>query len=150
MTGESKLSGDGIVVNAELAVIKRAAMRVIHDAAEEWYGTDGTRISPKARLDEGEQIVFREKIDICPAVIVAAKLGDSLWYVVTSAECPDIKCDDHQAMKCVRLNEQNMRIFRDTITRDADGEWAKEWSISASDHPKVQRIIDKASKKWTH
>ncbi|MFX1416259.1 MAG: hypothetical protein ACFFC0_05575 [Promethearchaeota archaeon] len=150
MTRESQLSGDGIVVNAELAVIKQAANRVIHDPAEEWYGVDGTRISPKASLAEGEQIVFREKIDICPAVIVAAKLGDSLWYVVTSAECPEVRCDEHQAMKCVRLNEQNMRILQDTITRNKDGEWAKEWSISASDHPRVQRIIDRASEKWTH
>ncbi|UCH05787.1 MAG: hypothetical protein JSW05_06375 [Candidatus Thorarchaeota archaeon] len=144
------MSGDGIVVNADLAAIKKAAERVIFDPAEEWYGVHGERVSPKAELEEGEQIVFREKIDICPAVIVAAKLGDSLWYVVTSAECPDVKCDDDQAMKCVRLNEQNMRIFQDTIIRDTDGEWAKQWSISASDHPRVQRIIDKASKRWTH
>ena len=150
MTGESQLSGDGIVVNADLAAIKKAAVRVIHDPSEEWYGVDGTSISPKAELEEGEQIVFREKIDICPAVIVAAKLGDSLWYVVTSAECPEVKCDDQQAMKCVRLVEQNMRIFQDTISRDTDGEWAKEWSISASDHPRVQRIVDKATKRWTH
>ncbi|MHA2602489.1 MAG: hypothetical protein AM324_010200 [Candidatus Thorarchaeota archaeon SMTZ1-83] len=150
MTRESQLSGDGIVVNAKLADIKKAATRVIFDAAEEWYGVDGSRMSPKAELSEGEQIVFREKIDICPAVIVAAKLGDSLWYVVASAECPKVRCDEHQAMKCARLNEQNMRIFQDTISRDTDGEWAKEWSISASDHPRVQMIIDKASKRWTH
>ncbi|MHA2380097.1 MAG: hypothetical protein ACXADO_12455 [Candidatus Thorarchaeota archaeon] len=150
MAGESQLSGDGIVVKAELAAIKQAAERVIHDPTEEWYGMDGTSISPKAELAEGEQIVFREKIDICPAVIVAAKLGANLWYVVTSAECPEVKCDDHQAMKCVRLIEQNLRIFQDTISRDTDGEWAKEWSVSASDHPRVQRIIDKASRRWTH
>ncbi|MFW9800083.1 MAG: hypothetical protein ACFFD9_06585 [Candidatus Thorarchaeota archaeon] len=149
MSEKLGLRGDGIVVKADLKLLREATTRVIHDYSEEWYGRDGASIPEKAEVSEGEQIVFRERIDVCPAIVVASKLGDELWYVVTSAECPDVRCDDHQAMKCARLVGQNLRIFQDAISRKAEWEWVHEWRIDATDHPRVQGIVDRATKKWT-
>ncbi|MHA2072874.1 MAG: hypothetical protein ACW985_13960, partial [Candidatus Thorarchaeota archaeon] len=69
---------------------------------------------------------------------------------VSSTICPPIKCDDIQAMKCVRLETQNLKIFQNVIKENGEWEWVHEWRSDTAQHPDAQRIIDNATKKWTH
>lgn len=149
MSSKGSNKGDGIIVMASLELVKESAEKVLTDFTETIEMTDGTKVRGITEIKVGDQVVFRENIDPCPAVIAATKLGDDLWYVVSSTICPPVKCDDNQAMKCVRLENQNLKIFQSNIAKKAEWNWVSEWR-DISEHPRVQSIIDKATKKWTH
>jgi hypothetical protein len=53
-------------------------------------------------------------------------------------------------MKCVRLETQNLKIFQNVIKENGEWEWVHEWRSDTAQHPDAQRIIDNATKKWTH
>ena len=149
MSTKGSNKGDGIVVKASLKLVREIAEKVLTDFTETIEMTDGTKVKGITEIKEGDQVVFRENIDPCPAVIAATKLGEDLWYVVSSTICPPTKCDDRQAMKCIRLEIQNLNIFQSNIAKKAEWNWVNEWR-DISEHPRAQRIIDKATKKWTH
>jgi hypothetical protein len=150
MSSAGSLQGEGIVVSATLDFLKKGAERVLTDFSTAIERQDGTVAEGDVTIDEGDQIVFRENMDQCPAVIAATKLGEDLWYVVSTTICPPIKCDDIQAMKCVRLETQNLKIFQNVIKDNGEWKWVHEWRSDTAQHPDAQRIIDNATKKWTH
>ena len=150
MSSSGSIQGEGIVVSASLDFVKQGAQRVLTDFNITIERQDGTVVEGEIPLEEGDQLVFRENMDPCPAVIAATKLGEDLWYVVSTTICPPVKCDDIQAMKCARLESQNLKIFQNVIKDNGEWKWVHEWRIDTGQHPSAQRIIDKATKKWTH
>ncbi|MHA1938594.1 MAG: hypothetical protein ACW97O_10335, partial [Candidatus Thorarchaeota archaeon] len=96
MSSAGSLEGEGIVVSATLDFVKKGAERVLTDFLTTIERQDGTVVEGDVTIEEGDQIVFRENMDQCPAVIAATKLGEDLWYVVSTTICPPIKCDDIQ------------------------------------------------------
>ena len=150
MSSSGSIQGEGIVVSASLDFVKQGAQRVLTDFNITIERQDGTIVEGEIPMEEGDQLVFRENMDPCPAVIAATKLGEDLWYVVSTTICPPVKCDDIQAMKCARLESQNLKIFQNVIKDKGEWKWVHEWRIDTAQHPSAQRIIDKATKKWTH
>jgi hypothetical protein len=150
MSSEGSASFEGIVVKASLDDIEKGAERVLTDFRTTVQRKDGSIVEGDVSINDGDQVVFRENIDLCPAVIAATKLGEELWYVVSSTICPPIRCDDIQAMKCARLEAQNLKIFQNYIQASGEWKWVHEWRIDTAQHPNAQRIIDKATKEWTH
>ncbi|MHA1925432.1 MAG: hypothetical protein ACXABV_13755 [Candidatus Thorarchaeota archaeon] len=150
MSSAGSLEGEGIVVSATLDFVKKGAERVLTDFSTTIERQDGTVVEGDVTIEEGDQIVFRENMDQCPAVIAATKLGEDLWYVVSTTICPPIKCDDIQAMKCARLESQNLKIFQNVIKDNGEWKWVHEWRIDTAQLASAQKIIDNATKKWTH
>ncbi|UCE09711.1 MAG: hypothetical protein JSW61_12170 [Candidatus Thorarchaeota archaeon] len=141
---------DGIVVKASIDLVREAAQTVISDFTEVIESGNGRLAEEDSSLREGDYVVFRENMDICPAMIIATKLGDELWYVITTAECPPSKCDDRQAMKCTRLNDQNLRIFRNFVTPRVGSEIITEWKSRVTDESRMQMIIDRVTERWAY
>ncbi|MHA2141963.1 MAG: hypothetical protein ACXADC_09390 [Candidatus Thorarchaeota archaeon] len=150
MSSTGSVQGEGIVVSATLEFVKKGAERVLTDFSTNIELQDGTVVEGEVTISEGDQLVFRENMDLCPAVIAATKLGEDLWYVVSTTICSEVKCDDIQAMKCARLESQNLKIFQNIIKDNGEWTWVNEWRIDTSQHPSAQRIIDNATKRWTH
>ncbi|MFX0054402.1 MAG: hypothetical protein ACFFAX_05370 [Promethearchaeota archaeon] len=150
MSSTGSAQGEGIVVKASLDDVRKGAVRVLTDFSTTIVKQDGSKVGGDAPINDGDQVIFRENIDPCPAVIAATKLGEDLWYVVSSTICPNIRCDDIQAMKCARLEAQNLKIFQNFIQDNGEWTWVHEWRIDTAQHPNAQRIIDKATKEWTH
>ncbi len=140
----------GIVVEASRNLIRKGAERVLSDFTMRVEGPDGQRYAKKDKLNEGESIVFEENIGFCPALVIASKLGNNMWYLMTSSECPETKCDDRQAMKCARLNDQNLRILQDFVDPSEDARVLTDWRTGLSDPTKIGMIIDRTTRKWTH
>ncbi|MHA2213353.1 MAG: hypothetical protein ACW992_09350 [Candidatus Thorarchaeota archaeon] len=141
---------DGIVVKASVDFMREAARAVISEFTAVIEAADGRPTEVDSSIREGDYLVFREDMDICPAIIIATNLGDGMWYVITTAECPPSKCDDRQAMKCTRLNDQNLRIFRQFMTPDTGSQIITEWASRVSDESRMQMIIDRVTERWTH
>ena len=91
-----------------------------------------------------------EKVELCPALMVATKLGEELWLMSATAECSPIRCDDRMAMKCNRLNSQNLRIFRDCVSRDGKAMPLSTWRIELAEDSRIQMIVDRTTERWTH
>ncbi|MHA1906683.1 MAG: hypothetical protein ACW98Y_05275 [Candidatus Thorarchaeota archaeon] len=143
-------SDAGIVVEASRDLIRKGAEKVLSDFTMSVEDPDGGRYTKKESLDEGDTIVFKEKIGFCPALVIATKLGQNMWFLMASSECPEIKCDDRQAMKCARLNDQNLRILRDFVDPNEDAKILTEWRSGLSNPAKLEMIIDRTTRKWTH
>ncbi|MHA2069949.1 MAG: hypothetical protein ACXABY_36760, partial [Candidatus Thorarchaeota archaeon] len=94
MSSAGSVQGEGIVVSATLDFVKKGAERVLTDFSTSVERQDGSMIEGDVTIDEGDQLVFRENMDLCPAVIAATKLGEDLWYVISTTICPAVKCDD--------------------------------------------------------
>lgn len=150
MTAKSSDKGDGIIVSASFKLVETAVERVITDFTVTVERQDGSVTEGFSNdIKEGDHVVFKENIRPCPAMIAITKLDKDLWYVVSSTECPPSKCDHHQAMKCARLEAQNLRIFQNSISTKAEWKWVNEWR-DVTQHPRAESIIDKATRKWTH
>lgn len=143
-------SDSGIIVEASRELILLGAERVISDFTMTIEKAEEKGVADKEHLDEGDSIIFKENIDICPVVVIATNLDENLWFVMTTAECPPAKCDDRQAMKCVRLNDQNLRIFQEFVNPREDAKILTEWRSSLSDEARLEGIIDRVSQRWTH
>ncbi|MFW9849986.1 MAG: hypothetical protein ACFFF4_12685 [Candidatus Thorarchaeota archaeon] len=147
----SKPSTDaGIVVEASRDLIRKAAQKVLSEFTMYVVGLDGNRYSKKETLEEGDTLVFEEEIGFCPALVIATKLGQDAWFLMTSSDCHETKCDDRQAMKCARLNDQNLRILRDFIAPNDKAKILGDWRSGLSDPLKMEMIIDRTTERWTH
>ncbi|MGY5876767.1 MAG: hypothetical protein RTU30_13545 [Candidatus Thorarchaeota archaeon] len=147
---QSSSSNGGIIAKASLQLIRNAAIRVLGDCNEEVILPDGSKLEEKPHLDEGDQIIFKENMDPCPAVVVATNVGEDTWYVMSKTICPPSRCDDRQADKCARLEAQNMRIFQDFIQTEGSSENISEWRAHLAGNDQLQGVVDKVTRKWTH
>ncbi|MFX1579989.1 MAG: hypothetical protein ACFFBJ_10110 [Promethearchaeota archaeon] len=141
---------EGIVVEASQDSLRKCARRVLCEYAESLEIQDKSKQPNKMQIDEGDHIIFRENVKLCPALIVATKLSEDLWLVNTTVECSPLKCDDRMAMKCSRLNSQNLRIFRDCISKDGTTVPVNTWRIDLVEDSKIQMVIDRTTERWTH
>ena len=141
---------EGIVVEATLDSLRKCARRVLCEFTETLETQDGSEKPVKMPIDEGDHVVFKEKVELCPALIVATRLGEELWLISATAECSPIKCDDRMAMKCSRLNSQNLRIFRDCASKDGKTMSLTTWRIELAEDSKIEMIVDRTTERWTH
>ena len=148
MTGKKSCYPDeGIIVEASLDILRKCAHRVLCEFTESLEMQHG---SGKKQVNVGDHIIFMESVKLCPALIVATKLGENLWLMNATAECPRVKCDDRMAMKCSRLNSQNLRIFRDCVSKDGTTVPVSKWRIELAEDSRIQMIIDRTTERWTH
>ncbi len=143
-------NGSGVVVKASQNLVFEAAKRVISDFSLSVEALDGKQYTGKESIETGESLVFREEMDICPAILVATMLSENMWYVMATSECPPSKCDDRQMMKCLRLNDQNLRIFQDFIKPKQGAQIITGWRTGLAHEPDFEMIIDKVTSRWTH
>ncbi len=141
---------EGIIVEASLDSLRRCARRVLCEFTESLETEDSSKHLGKTPIDEGDYIIFRENVGLCPALIVVTKLGEEIWLVSATAECSPIKCDDRMAMKCSRLNSQNLRIFRECVSKDGKTASVSKWRIELAEDSKIQMIVDRTTERWTH
>lgn len=144
------ITNAGIVVEGSRDLIRKGAERVLTEFTMIVEDEKRKRHTKKDSLDVGDSIIFQEKIDFCPALLVATKLGENLWFIMATAECGSTKCDDRQAMKCARLNDQNLRIFRDFVNPRKDARVLTQWRSGLTDETKLEMIIDRTTQRWTN
>ena len=141
---------EGIIVETSLDMLRKCARRVLCEFTESLESQNESAHGSKKQSSVGHHIIFRESVKHCPALIVATKLGEELWLVHSTTECSPIKCDDRMAMKCSRLNSQNLRIIRDCMSKDSVTTPVSNWRIELAEDSKIHMIIDRTTERWTH
>ncbi|MHA2081338.1 MAG: hypothetical protein ACW99H_09365, partial [Candidatus Thorarchaeota archaeon] len=65
---------DGIVVETSLDVLRKAATKVLYEYNESIIDMDGEVRSAGSEIRTGDTVLFEEKIQTCPARIIAVKI----------------------------------------------------------------------------
>lgn len=105
---------DAFIVQADLFQIRNAVHHVLFDFTTSAFSKTGTPVE-NLSIKAGDYMVFKENTPICPSIVIAISLSKSSWCILCGTECGPRKCDELLAMKCSRLEFQNLRILKDAL-----------------------------------
>jgi hypothetical protein len=148
-------NAQGIVVEATIDLLRKAASQVLWEYTEIEETPRDEEKAFDGSIEKGEAIIFRENIDVCPAEIVAIKLGaKNLWYIISTSRCPPEKCATaRESMKCAEAEEKRLRkiktFFEGTVGAKV-AEVAKWEPDKLADAQDVLGIITNASQRYSH
>ncbi len=145
----------GIIVEASLELITKAAKKVLFEYDEFRYNIDGEEQSFEEPMEPGDYIVFEEKIKNSPAQIVVVTIIRGLWYVISTSEMPPGGyVSGRDAIRAAEAEEKRERIFKEFLKKEkgvAKVEDICDWKPDVlSDAQDVLGIINKASRKFVH
>ncbi len=154
-TDEMEHPEDAILVEATLEQLKRAAARVLFEFKEMYESRNGEPMEPHGDLLLGEAVVFEEEMDHCPAQIVAIKISETYWYIISTSEDPPSGYPTTKdAVKAAQAEEKKLRIIIEFLAREEGTKlvedvrsWKPDMKAEMTD---VLGIIRKGRKKWVH
>jgi hypothetical protein len=156
-TDKSPETDEGIVVEASLDLLRECAEKVLFEMIESVETKDGEKrtLFSAEDIESGDTVIFREDMDICPAEIVAIKIWGDQWYVISTSECPPSGCPTmREAMRCAQADAKRLRMLKKYLTAEAGEEHVldlRSWNPERlTDSTDVQKIIDNATRRWTH
>ena len=146
---------EGIIVEASLNLLRKAAEKVLFEFHETHYDTEGKEKVIREEPVPGDSVVFEEHIKPCSAQIVVIKITYGQWYVISTSEKPQGGYPSgRDAMRAAQSEEKRERIIKEFLMKEAGVEkvedickWKPDVRADAID---VLSIINNASRKWTH
>ncbi len=113
--GTNAYVGEGIIVEATVDCLRRAADAVLVQYTE-WWSCGGPPTTGDQDIDPGTTLVFKEQMETCPAEIVCVRLSDdAFWYVLSTSECPPEKCTPRMAIRCAQAEEKRLERIRSLL-----------------------------------
>ncbi|MHA2057794.1 MAG: hypothetical protein ACW979_09225 [Candidatus Thorarchaeota archaeon] len=145
---------DGIVVETSLDVLRKAATKVLYEYNESIIDMDGEVRSAGSEIRTGDTVLFEEKIQTCPARIIAVKIIRSYWFLNATSETPKSGYPSgRDAMKAAEMDEQNLRILERFLIAEAGADhvrdvrdWKPDLKGEAVD---VLGLVGTATKRWS-
>ncbi|MCJ7817988.1 MAG: hypothetical protein MUP60_03985 [Candidatus Thorarchaeota archaeon] len=145
----------GIIVEASLDLLRKAAEKVLFEFSEVQYNIDGEIKSSKEELMIGDSVVFEEHITPGPAQVVITKLIRGLWYVISTSEMPQGGYGSgRDSMRAAEAEEKRERIIKAFLMKEAGVkkiedvcEWKPDLRTEAA---AVLNIINTASRRYSH
>ncbi|TXT55298.1 MAG: hypothetical protein BAJATHORv1_40209 [Candidatus Thorarchaeota archaeon] len=148
------ITEDGIIVRAELEHLRKAAELVLFEYDEIVEKRDGQRSSVIGTIETGDTLIFREDIDLFPAEIVAIKIWENLWYVISTSEIPPSGFPTTKdAMRAGEAEAKRLKRIKEFFEKDAGikTEDVTEWKPDKrADADRILGLISSATKKWVH
>lgn len=146
---------EGIIVEASLDLLRKAAEKVLFEFHEVQYNSEGKEKSPEEEPVPGDSVVFEEHIKPCSAQVVVIKITYGQWYIISTSEKPQGGYPSgRDAMRAAQAEEKRERIVKEFLMKEAGVEKVEdicEWKPDLrADAIDVLSIINKASRKWTH
>jgi hypothetical protein len=142
---------DAFTAQADLFRIITVVQYVLFDFTTSTFSKTGSPIENKI-FDTGDYVVFKENTATCPAIVIAISLGNPFWCILCGTECGPRKCDELLAMKCSRLEFQNLRILKDALCADSSYESLEipsGWRASLILHQaNPEPIIDEITRRY--
>ncbi len=148
-------TSEGIIVYATLDVLRKAIEKVLFDFSESCESLVGNHCAVIESVEIGDTIVFKENITTMPAKIIAAKIGDDQWYLMSSTEVPESGFPTTKdAMRVAAAETKKLKLIKEFLSREAGGYIVKQvedWQPDAlEDADRILRIIRDASKRYGH
>jgi hypothetical protein len=154
---KSPETDEGIIVEASLDLLRECVEKILFEMTEIVETKDGEirTLFSSEDIQSGDSVIFKEEMDICPAQIVLIKIWGNQWYVISTAECPPSGCPTmREAMRCAQAEAKRLKMLKKYLAAEA-GEanifdlrsWYPEKLATTAD---AHKIIDNATKRWTH
>lgn len=145
---------EGIVVDTSLEILRKAAKRVLYEFWEKIFDMNGEEQPEGSEIRTGDTVLFEEKIQPCPARILAVRIIRNYWYVNATSETPRGGYPSgRDAMKAAEMDEQNLRILERFLIAEAGADhvrdvrkWKPDLKGEAVD---VLGLIGTATKRWS-
>ena len=146
---------EGIIVEASLDQLRRAAEKVLFECDEFRFNIDGEEQSFDESMEPGDYVIFEEKIKNSPAQVVVVTIIRGLWYLISTSEMPQGGYGSgRDAMRAAQAEEKRERIIKDFLKKEAGVtkiedvcDWKPDLRAEAKN---VLGIINNASRKWIH
>ncbi|MFX1605085.1 MAG: hypothetical protein ACFFDD_04195 [Promethearchaeota archaeon] len=118
---------EGIIVDTSLDVLRKAATKVLYEYTETILDMDGEPRPADSEIQTGDTVLFKEKIQTCPALIIAVRIIRNFWYLNATSETPKGGYPSgRDAMKAAQMDEQNLRILERFLIDAAGADHVKE------------------------
>jgi len=147
-------SEEGIIVQADLSMLRRGARKVLFEFVEYVDTGEGERRPLKGDVRFGEAVIFREDMDMLPAEIVAVRLQEDTWYVIVTSEVPKSGFPTAKdAMRAAASEDKKLRILKEFFQKQSGivVEETQSWKPDAvTDARVVLDVIADANKKYRH
>ena len=148
-------TSEGIIVQASLDIIRKAAAKVLFEFSETLVTSNGGRRKPGEDVSIGDSILFEEDIKPCPPEIVVTKVAENTWYVISTSDIPTGGYPSGaDAMRAAKAEENRLRIIKEFLAKSKGVKkvedvrnWEPDMRAEAVD---VLSIINSASRKWMH
>ncbi|TFG97020.1 hypothetical protein E4H12_09665 [Candidatus Thorarchaeota archaeon] len=145
----------GIIVEASLDLLRKAAKKILYEFSEVRYSIDGEEKSSEEELMIGDSVVFEEHITPGPAQVVITKLIRGLWYIISTSEMPQGGYGSgRDAMRAAEAEEKRERMIKEFLMKEAGVkkiedvcDWKPELRTEAAD---VLNIINTTSRRYAH
>ncbi len=148
-------SSEGVIVFATLALLRKAVEKVLFDFVEACETLSGSVCEEVKHVDIGDTIIFKENMDVMPAEIIAAKIGNDQWYLMSTTELPKSGFPTTQdAMRVVAAEAKKLKLIKDFLRKEAGNYVVKEvqeWKPDKlADADTIIKIIGDATKRYGH
>lgn len=148
-------TGEGIIVEGSLDIIRRAAEKVLFEFNETLVASNGEKKRPVEHIGIGDSVLFEEDIKMCPAQIVVTKIAESTWYVISTSDLPRGGYPSGvDATRAAQAEEKKLRMVKEFLSKSKGVQrvedvrsWQPDMRAEAAD---VLNIINSTSRKWMH
>ncbi len=152
---QSEYMDEAIVVMADLDTLRKAVAKALFEYDEVLETLTLERKKSFDTVEIGETIIFKERMDLMPAEIVAVKIGEQQWLVISTTELPDTGFPTTQdAMRVVASEAKKLKLIKDFLAKEAGNYVVQDiqsWEPDKlADAEKIRAIISEAEKKWQH
>jgi hypothetical protein len=146
---------EGIIVEASLDQLRKAAEKVLFEFDEFRYNIDGEEQNFDEPMEPGDYCIFEEKIKNSPAQVVVVTIIRGLWYLISTSQMPPGGYGSgRDAMRAAQAEEKRERIIKDFLKQEAGVQKVEDvcdWKPDLHAEAKnVLGIINSASRKWVH
>ena len=145
---------EGIVVDTSLDVLRKAAKKILYEYNESIIDMHGEVRPAGSEIQTGDTVLFEEKIQNCPARVIAVKIIRNFWYINAMSETPKSGYPSgRDAMKAAEMDHQNLRILERFLIAEAGADhvrdarnWKPDLKGEAVD---VLGLIGKVAKRYS-
>ena len=145
---------EGIIVDTSLDILRKAAKKVLYEYNETITDMDGEVRPEGSEIRTGDTVLFEEKIQPCPARIIAVRIIRKFWYLNATSQTPKGGYPSgRDAMKAAEMDEQNLRILERFLIAEAGADHVKQarnWKPDLKGEAvDVLGLISSATKRWS-
>lgn len=150
-----RYNDDGVIVVAPLDLLRRAVEKVLFEYTEMVENTFSELVAEPSEICIGDTIIFREKMDVMPAEIVAIKIGKEQWLVISTTELPESGLPTTKdAMRVGTAEVKKLRLIKEFLAKEVGNyiiQEIEDWKPDKlADADKIKAIIRNGTKKWVH
>ncbi len=148
-------SDGGVIVQATIDLLRKGAERVFCEYKEIIVSQTGELKPEGSYIEIGDTVIFQETIDEYPPELVATKLSEDVWYVISTSEIPPSGYPtDRDAARAAEAETKRLDIFVTFICGydpDAKCEAPHDWMPDErADAKRILGLIQNTNKRWRH